>query len=46
MRDPNFISDNYSQCYPVYQEYNNEIAGNKGESDLSKMDMGHGWTVR
>ena len=39
-RDPNFISDSYSECYPGYQEYNNEIAGSDDEDDLSKMDMG------
>lgn len=39
-KDPNFISDSYSECYPGYQEYNNEIAGSDDEDDLSKMDMG------
>ncbi|KAL6905644.1 hypothetical protein ACP4OV_003245 [Aristida adscensionis] len=39
-KDPNFISDSYSECYPGYQEYNHEIAGSDDEDDLSKMDMG------
>jgi IK cytokine len=39
-RDPNFISDSYSECYPCYQEYNNEIAGSDDEDDLLKRDMG------
>jgi len=39
-RDPNFISDSYSECYPGYQEYNNEIARSDDEDDLSKGDMG------
>nr|CBX25386.1 hypothetical_protein [Oryza brachyantha] len=39
-KDPNFISDSYSECYPGYQEYNHEIAGSDEEDDLSKMDMG------
>jgi len=39
-KDPNFISDSYSECYPGYQEYHNEIAGSDDEDDLSKMDMG------
>jgi IK cytokine len=39
-RDPNFISDGYSECYPGYQEYNNEIAGSDDEDDLLKRDMG------
>ncbi|XP_062182512.1 suppressor of mec-8 and unc-52 protein homolog 2-like [Phragmites australis] len=39
-KDPNFVSDSYSECYPGYQEYNNEIAGSDDEDDLSKMDMG------
>ena len=39
-RDPNFISDSYSECHPGYQEYNNEIAGSDDEDDLSKGDMG------
>ncbi|KAI3902158.1 hypothetical protein MKW92_040994 [Papaver armeniacum] len=25
-KDPNFISDSYSECYPGYQEYNREVA--------------------
>ncbi|GKB12385.1 suppressor of mec-8 and unc-52 protein homolog 2, partial [Tanacetum coccineum] len=39
-KDPNFISDSYSECYPGYQEYNREVAGSDDEDDLSKMDMG------
>uniref|UniRef100_A0A0D9XWU4 RED-like N-terminal domain-containing protein n=1 Tax=Leersia perrieri TaxID=77586 RepID=A0A0D9XWU4_9ORYZ len=39
-KDPNFISDSYSECYPGYQVYNHEIAGSDDEDDLSKMDMG------
>lgn len=39
-KDPNFISDSYSECYPGYQGYNQEIAGSDDEDDLSKMDMG------
>ncbi|CAN6352838.1 unnamed protein product [Urochloa humidicola] len=39
-KDPNFISDSYSECYPGYQEYHNEVAGSDDEDDLSKMDMG------
>ncbi|KAL8135068.1 hypothetical protein AgCh_009910 [Apium graveolens] len=40
-KDPNFISDSYSECYPGYQEYNREVANSEDEEeDLSKMDMG------
>lgn len=39
-KDPNFISDSYSECYPGYQEYNREIVDSDDEDDLSKMDMG------
>ncbi|KAK1620801.1 hypothetical protein QYE76_026318 [Lolium multiflorum] len=39
-KDPNFISDSYSACYPGFQGYNQEIAGSDDEDDLSKMDMG------
>ncbi|CAA3021876.1 suppressor of mec-8 and unc-52 protein homolog 2-like [Olea europaea var. sylvestris] len=39
-KDPNFISDSYSECYPGYQEYNREIVDSDDEADLTKMDMG------
>ena len=39
-KDPNFISDSYSECYPGYQEYNREVVDSDEEGDLSKMDMG------
>ncbi|XP_068636903.1 suppressor of mec-8 and unc-52 protein homolog 2 [Aristolochia californica] len=39
-KDPNFISESYSECYPGYQEYNREIVDSEDEDDLSKMDMG------
>ncbi|KAF6146699.1 hypothetical protein GIB67_008985 [Kingdonia uniflora] len=39
-KDPNFISDSYSECYPGYQEYNREVVGSDDEDDLTKMDMG------
>lgn len=39
-KDPNFISDSYSECYPGYQEYNREVVDSDDEADLSKMDMG------
>uniref|UniRef100_A0A5B6YUX5 Suppressor of mec-8 and unc-52 protein homolog 2 n=1 Tax=Davidia involucrata TaxID=16924 RepID=A0A5B6YUX5_DAVIN len=39
-KDPNFISESYSECYPGYQEYNREIVDSDDEGDLSKMDMG------
>ncbi|XP_072976296.1 suppressor of mec-8 and unc-52 protein homolog 2 [Typha angustifolia] len=39
-KDPNFISESYSECYPGYQEYNNEVVDSDDEDDLSKMDMG------
>ncbi|CAO2836855.1 unnamed protein product [Amaranthus hypochondriacus] len=39
-KDPNFISESYSECYPGYQEYNHEIVESDDEGDLSKMDMG------
>lgn len=39
-KDPNFISESYSECYPGYQEYNREIVGSDEDEDLTKMDMG------
>ena len=39
-KDPNFISESYSECYQGYQEYNREIVDSDDEDDLSKMDMG------
>ncbi|XVF48826.1 hypothetical protein PTKIN_Ptkin03bG0219500 [Pterospermum kingtungense] len=39
-KDPNFISESYSECYPGYQEYNREIVDSDDEDDLSKMDTG------
>ncbi|XP_031477597.1 suppressor of mec-8 and unc-52 protein homolog 2 [Nymphaea colorata] len=39
-KDPNFISESYSECYPGYQEYNHEIVDSDDEADLTKMDMG------
>lgn len=39
-KDPNFISESYSECYPGYQSYNNEIVDSDDEGDLTKMDMG------
>ncbi|KAK1288739.1 hypothetical protein QJS10_CPB19g01968 [Acorus calamus] len=39
-KDPNFISESYSECYPGYQEYNREVVDSEDEEDLSKMDMG------
>ncbi|KAL6575325.1 Smu-2 suppressor of mec-8 and unc-52 protein [Orobanche minor] len=39
-KDPNFISESYSECYPGYQEYNREVVNSDDEDDLSKMDMG------
>ena len=39
-KDPNFISESYSECYPGYQEYNREIVDSDDDDDLSKMDMG------
>lgn len=39
-KDPNFISESYSECYPGYQSYNHEIVDSDDEGDLSKMDMG------
>ncbi|KAL5572289.1 hypothetical protein UlMin_021886 [Ulmus minor] len=39
-KDPNFISESYSECYPGYQEYNREIVDSDDEDDLTKMDMG------
>ncbi|KAK9692088.1 hypothetical protein RND81_09G240000 [Saponaria officinalis] len=39
-KDPNFISESYSECYPGYQSYNHEIVESDDEGDLSKMDMG------
>eukprot|EP00898_Chlorokybus_atmophyticus_P006212 jgi/Chlat1/6592/Chrsp46S06088 len=41
-KDPNFISESYSECYPGYQEYATEvIEGSDDEEDLTKMDMGN-----
>lgn len=39
-KDPNFVSESYSECYPGYQEYNREVVDSDDEDDLSKMDMG------
>ncbi|KAL5716054.1 Smu-2 suppressor of mec-8 and unc-52 protein [Ranunculus cassubicifolius] len=39
-KDPSFVSESYSECYPGYQEYNREVVGSDDEDDLSKMDMG------
>ncbi|KAK2651248.1 hypothetical protein Ddye_018737 [Dipteronia dyeriana] len=39
-KDPNFISESYSECYPGYQEINCEVVDSDDEDDLSKMDMG------
>ncbi|XP_078444613.1 RED family protein isoform X2 [Wolffia australiana] len=39
-KDPTFVSESYSECYPGYQEYNCEIVESDDEADLSKMDMG------
>ncbi|GBG86270.1 hypothetical protein CBR_g41264 [Chara braunii] len=40
-KDPNFISESYSECYPGYQEYNREVMDESDdEEDLTKMDMG------
>jgi IK cytokine len=39
-KDPNFISESYSECYPGYQEYNREIVESDDDEDLTKMDMG------
>ncbi|GAB2291588.1 Smu-2 suppressor of mec-8 and unc-52 protein [Dionaea muscipula] len=39
-KDPNFISESYSECYPGYQEYDREVVDSDDEDDLSKMDMG------
>ncbi|KAG8373873.1 hypothetical protein BUALT_Bualt11G0070600 [Buddleja alternifolia] len=39
-KDPNFISESYSECYPGYQEYNREVVDSDDDADLSKMDMG------
>ncbi|EPS66233.1 hypothetical protein M569_08542 [Genlisea aurea] len=40
-KDPNFISESYSECYPGYQEYNREVVdSDEDEGDLTKMDMG------
>ncbi|XP_020583899.1 suppressor of mec-8 and unc-52 protein homolog 2 [Phalaenopsis equestris] len=39
-KDPNFISESYSECYPGYQEYHREVVDSDDEDDLSKMDMG------
>eukprot|EP00246_Nothoceros_aenigmaticus_P016883 TRINITY_DN7905_c0_g1_i1.p1 TRINITY_DN7905_c0_g1~~TRINITY_DN7905_c0_g1_i1.p1 ORF type:complete len:191 (+),score=48.01 TRINITY_DN7905_c0_g1_i1:68-574(+) len=39
-KDPNFISESYSECYPGYQEYNREVVDSDEEEDLTKMDMG------
>nr|DAD28893.1 TPA_asm: hypothetical protein HUJ06_030361 [Nelumbo nucifera] len=39
-KDPNFISEIYSECYTGYQKYNREVV-DSDEDDLSKMDMGN-----
>ncbi|KAL3642872.1 Smu-2 suppressor of mec-8 and unc-52 protein [Castilleja foliolosa] len=39
-KDPNFVSESYSECYPGYQEYNREVVDSDDEDDLTKMDMG------
>ncbi|KAG6739527.1 hypothetical protein POTOM_057128 [Populus tomentosa] len=39
-KDPNFISDSYSECYPAYQHFTREVVDSDDEDDLSKMDMG------
>lgn len=39
-KDPNFISESYSECYPGYQEYNREVVDSDEDEDLTKMDMG------
>ncbi|KAF9607758.1 hypothetical protein IFM89_000105, partial [Coptis chinensis] len=39
-KDPGFISESYSECYPRYPEYNGEVVDSDDEDDLSKMDMG------
>lgn len=39
-KDPNFISDSYSECYPAYQNFTREVVDSDDEDDLSKMDMG------
>jgi IK cytokine len=39
-KDPSFISESYSECYPGYQEYNHEVVDSDDEADLTKMDMG------
>lgn len=39
-KDPSFVSESYSECYPGYQEYNREVVDSDDEDDLSKMDMG------
>ncbi|KAH7858428.1 hypothetical protein Vadar_023782 [Vaccinium darrowii] len=38
-KDPNFISDSYSECYPGYQEYNREVV----DSD-DDVQNGYAWT--
>lgn len=46
-KDPNFISDSYSECYPAYQHFTREVVDSDDEDDLSKMDMGgrvSGWS--
>ncbi|EFJ13961.1 hypothetical protein SELMODRAFT_424141 [Selaginella moellendorffii] len=39
-KDPNFVSESYSECYPGYQEYNREIVDSDEDVDLTKMDVG------
>ncbi|XP_024515176.1 suppressor of mec-8 and unc-52 protein homolog 2 [Selaginella moellendorffii] len=39
-KDPNFVSESYSECYPGYQEYNREIVDSDEDADLTKMDVG------
>ncbi|KAJ0089549.1 hypothetical protein Patl1_13682 [Pistacia atlantica] len=36
-KDPNFISESYSECYPGYQEYNREIVDSDDEDDLQRV---------
>jgi IK cytokine len=38
-RDPSFVSETYSECYPGYTEYNTELVSDD-EEDLTQMDMG------
>mmetsp|Transcript_11753 Transcript_11753/g.22348 ORF Transcript_11753/g.22348 Transcript_11753/m.22348 type:complete len:264 (+) Transcript_11753:2-793(+) len=38
-RDPSFVSDSYSECYPGYQEYSAQVVSDDDE-DLTQMDAG------